>query len=293
MMFQKEEEEEEGNTLSATVLDIDAPYTLTAEDVRSYHHNGFARFKNVLAPRVLDHYGATIDSEVQVADKTPLEDDKAYQQAFTQVPNLWERNATIRQFVMGKRLGRMAAELLQVDGVRVYHDQALCKEPGGGVTPWHCDHYYWPLATDKVLTAWIPLQPVPPEMGPLEFAVGSHTEDLGRSLGIGVDSEREIRRRVVEGGYSVCKDAFELGEVSFHAGWTFHRANGNHTRMPRRIMTIIFMDKDMVVTRPDNRNQWADLDRWLPGVKPGEIAASPLNPILGSLGASDLGNLRF
>lgn len=28
---------------------------------------------------------------------------------------------------------------LQVDGVRIYHDQALFKSPGGGPTPWHCD----------------------------------------------------------------------------------------------------------------------------------------------------------
>jgi len=47
---------------------------------------------------------------------------------------------------------------VQVDGVRIYHDQALNKEPGGGYTPWHCDGYYWPLQSDKILTAWVPLQ---------------------------------------------------------------------------------------------------------------------------------------
>lgn len=48
--------------------------------------------------------------------------------------------------------------IAQVDGVRIYHDQALNKEPGGGYTPWHCDGYYWPLQSDKILTAWVPLQ---------------------------------------------------------------------------------------------------------------------------------------
>ena len=51
-----------------------------------------------------------------------------------------------------------ASDLMQVEGVRVYADQALYKEPHGGYTPWHCDAFYWPLATDKALTAWIPLQ---------------------------------------------------------------------------------------------------------------------------------------
>ena len=50
---------------------------------------------------------------------------------------------------------------MQVDGVRIYHDQALYKEPGGGCTPWHADGYYFPLDTEKILTAWVPLQPVP------------------------------------------------------------------------------------------------------------------------------------
>ncbi len=51
-----------------------------------------------------------------------------------------------------------ASHLMQVEGVRVYADQALYKEPHGGYTPWHCDAFYWPLASDKALTAWIPLQ---------------------------------------------------------------------------------------------------------------------------------------
>lgn len=50
----------------------------------------------------------------------------------------------------------------QVEGVRIYHDQALNKEPGGGYTPWHCDGYYWPVQSDKIVTAWVPLQVASP-----------------------------------------------------------------------------------------------------------------------------------
>jgi len=63
---------------------------------------------------------------------------------------------------------------MKVDGVRIYHDQALFKEPGGGFTPWHADQYYWPLETDKTITAWMPLQSIPLTMGPLEFSAGRH-----------------------------------------------------------------------------------------------------------------------
>ena len=62
---------------------------------------------------------------------------------------------------------------MEVEGVRLYHDQALFKEAEGGITPWHADQYYWPLSTSKTITYWIPLQAIPLEMGPLEFSAGS------------------------------------------------------------------------------------------------------------------------
>ena len=46
--------------------------------------------------------------------QTPLEDDAAYASAFVQVLNIWERDATVAEFVFGRRLARIAAELMQV-----------------------------------------------------------------------------------------------------------------------------------------------------------------------------------
>ncbi|MBV8689372.1 MAG: phytanoyl-CoA dioxygenase family protein [Candidatus Eremiobacteraeota bacterium] len=51
--------------------------------------------------------------------------------------------------------------------MRLYHDQALIKEPGAGYTPWHADQFYWPLDSAKTITAWVPLRAVPLEMGPI------------------------------------------------------------------------------------------------------------------------------
>ena len=60
------------------------------------------------------------------------------------------------------RFAEVAARLLGVEGVRLYHDQGLFKEPGGGPTPWHQDGYYWPLDTERTITLWMPLVDVPP-----------------------------------------------------------------------------------------------------------------------------------
>ena len=45
-------------------------------------------------------------------------------------------------------------------------------------------------------------------------------------------------------------------------------------------MTVIYFADGVRIAEPRNEHQPADLKRWLPGLKPGELAASPLNPVL-------------
>jgi hypothetical protein len=43
-------------------------------------------------------------------------------------------------------------------------------------------------------------------------------------------------------------------------------------------MTIIYYADDSIAAEPDSNARRNDLAQWLPGVKPGELAASHLNP---------------
>ena len=167
-----------------------------------------------------------------------------------------------------------------VRGVRMYHDQALYKEKGGGVTPWHADQFYWPVSSEKICTAWIPLQATPHAMGPLAFAAGSHHFTFGRDLEISDESEAQIERALMAQHFPYVDDPFDLGEVSFHYGWTFHRADPNTTREARKVMTIIYMDEAMHLKAPENKPQQNDWNTWCPGVKVGALIDSPLNPVL-------------
>jgi ectoine hydroxylase-related dioxygenase (phytanoyl-CoA dioxygenase family) len=169
---------------------------------------------------------------------------------------------------------------MRVDGVRLYHDQALFKEGGGGITPWHADQYYWPLESDKTVTAWIPLQETPLEMGPLEFSAGSHAIVEGRELEIGDESEAIIQKTLRVTDFEHVIEAFDMGEVSFHSGWIFHRAGANITNDMRKVMTIIYMDKDMILKNPVNKNQENDWHTWCPGAKVGEVIDTHLNPLI-------------
>ena len=274
--------------MNATMTDarvgLDTPYALTEAQIRFYRENGFIKLKQVFSAETLAKYGPEITRKVHELNTLhlPMEERTTYQKAFLQVMNLWRESDVVKEFVFGKRLARLAAELMGTTGVRMYHDQALYKEGKGGFTPWHADQYYWPLASTHSVTAWIPLQATPLEMGPLAFAPKSHTHDLGRDLEISDKSQQLIEKKLLAAQLGQFEEAFDLGEVSFHSGWTFHRAGRNLSDRPREVMTVIYMDEDMRLAAPRNENQQADWDGWCPGAKVGEPIQTPINPVLWS-----------
>ncbi len=265
-----------------STLDLDSPYTITPEHLAFYRTNGFIKLKNVLSADVIEHYAREISDKVKELNTQhlPLEQRSTYSKAFLQIPNLWRHSAKVKEFVFSQRLARIAAELMEVDGVRIYHDQALYKEAGGGITPWHADQYYWPVASDKTITAWIPLQAIPQNMGPLAFSPGSQSIKVGRDLQI--SDESEVKLSEILKNNPIVDEPFDLGEVSFHGGWNFHRAGANTSDRPRRVMTVIYMDEDMRLAEPRNKNQRADWEAWCNGAKVGEIIDTPTNPVLWS-----------
>ena len=261
---------------------LSKPYALTQDAIDFFQKNRYIKLKNVFDAETLAFYGKIISEKVAELNKNdkPLDQRDTYGKAFLQIFNLWRQDDNIKDFVFSKRLGKIAADLMQTNGVRIYHDQALYKEGGGGITPWHADQYYWPLSTDKTVTAWIPLQEVPLEMGPLEFSAGSHAIVEGRELAIGDDSEAVIQQKLRVTDFKHVIEPFDLGEVSFHSGWVFHRAGANQTREMRKVMTVIFMDKDMILQAPENENQLKDWQTWCPGATVGEVIDTPMNPII-------------
>jgi ectoine hydroxylase-related dioxygenase (phytanoyl-CoA dioxygenase family) len=263
-------------------FDIDSRYPLTPQQLDHFRVNGFIKLKDVLSAEALAFYGAeitrlTIERNTQTK---PLEERTTYDRAFLQIMNLRDHSEMVREFVMGKRLGRIAAELLEVRGVRLYHDQSLYKEPGGGITPAHADQYYWPLASDRTITAWIPLQPVPPEMGPLGFFARSQSVEFGRNLGISDESEEKITANMKGHGFEFSCGSFDLGEVSYHLGWTFHKAGANVSDQPRSVMTIIYMDAQMRLSESVSAAQKHDWAQWCPQAEPGRVIATPKNPVI-------------
>jgi ectoine hydroxylase-related dioxygenase (phytanoyl-CoA dioxygenase family) len=86
----------------------------------------------------------------------------------------WARIPEYRSFFFDSPAGEMAAELMQSQTVRIFHEHVLVKEPGtSNPTPWHHDQPYYCVDGKQVVSFWIPLDTVPQATCP-EFISGSH-----------------------------------------------------------------------------------------------------------------------
>jgi ectoine hydroxylase-related dioxygenase (phytanoyl-CoA dioxygenase family) len=260
--------------------ELDEPFNLPPDAADHFEKYGYVKLKNVLSSELLLHYGSIITDLVFKLNKLtkPMEERTTYERAFLQVMNLWRESDVVKEFVFSRRLAKIATDLLKSEGVRLYHDQALYKESSGGITPWHADQFYWPLSSPKTVTVWIPLQKTEMEMGPLAFAEKSHHVEIGRNIEISDESEALMNEQLKQ--FNVNEEPFDLGEVSFHAGWLFHRAGANTSGRPRQVMTMIYMDQDQKIVQPRNSYQQADWETWLLSEPIGGAAASELNPVL-------------
>ena len=130
---------------------------------------------------------------------------------------------------------------------------------------------------------WMPLTDVTAEMGIVEFVNGSHHEGDLKGGAISEASEQKLSELVDGGDFSTSSyKRFNAGDATFHAGWTLHRAGNNSTQMDRPVMTVIYIADECPVLNLEREEQRLDLFMYLPGVKEGDSAISPMNPLLWS-----------
>ena len=175
------------------------------------------------------------------------------------------------------------ADLIGVDGLRIFHEQTLFKEPGQGTnpTPWHQDQYFWPLAEPTTVGFWMPLVDIEPGMGGMRWAAGSHTLGFLGQHGIADESQAHYDRFIEENRLRVEVGVpMRRGEVSFHFGWTLHGALPNNSDKLREVMVGSYFADGMRIAKPTNFSQEHDRVKFLGGREVGELADSPLNPMV-------------
>jgi len=86
----------------------------------------------------------------------------------------WPRNPDYQHILLESALPHLAAQLMQSQTVRLYHDHLLVKEPGTKQpTPWHQDQPYYNVSGRQNVSFWIPVDPVP-LASTLRFVAQSH-----------------------------------------------------------------------------------------------------------------------
>ncbi|TXK72273.1 phytanoyl-CoA dioxygenase family protein [Paenibacillus sp. N3.4] len=258
-------------------------YLLDRGNIEAYQRDGHIFLKGVASEAVINVYEPMISDlvkELNYHDK-PVSERDTYGKAFIQISNVWRQSEQLQAFILGRRFAKIAADLMGVSGVRIYHDQALFKEPGGGHTPWHQDQIYWPLDTKNTITMWMPLVPISAEVGTMTFASGTHALGYVSKQEISDESHKTLgqfieARSIPQANYG----AMAAGDATFHAGWTMHAAPGNPTDHMRKVITVIYFADGTRAAEPESKAQASDLTHWLPGCQPGDLAASPLNPLL-------------
>jgi phytanoyl-CoA hydroxylase len=222
---------------------LNEDYPLSQEQIDFYRANGFIQLDNVITgadlQRLRDAVAAAVASE-DIPDRR-AKSRGSYEQLFIQKVNLWQRHSVIKDYVLCRRFGNIAARLAGMP-IRVWHDQALFKEPQTGVrTPWHQDAHYWPHTQKKnQVSIWIALQDATTKNGCMSFLPGTQTIDTIPAVNLGNPTDIFETAPQLKGiKPKTCE--LKAGSCTFHNGLSFHYAGPNKSDAMREAFAILYM----------------------------------------------------
>ncbi len=252
------------------------PLEVDQEKLLDYREKGFVRIGNVLPPELLSHVRKIVGAAVLLrkeSDKRLLTEKSQYEQSFLQCGYLCWDFPAVKDLVFSKRLAGIARDLMAVKRIRLWHDQALYKEPGGRITDMHQDISYWPMHTSNTTTIWMALQDVPVEKGCLFFLPGTHKAGLTEYVDIFKNPHVPSQVRNIP----QIDIPLKAGDATFHSGLTFHGARANQTDLMREAMTIIYIEDGTRFDASDPRNA---THKSCEGLTDGQIIDTHYTPVL-------------
>jgi ectoine hydroxylase-related dioxygenase (phytanoyl-CoA dioxygenase family) len=234
---------------------LDSPLNVKSEQVDSFADNGFVKIENVIDSEFLPEVRKIIQASVLLRkgkDDRELKDKSQYEQSLLQCGYLCWDFPAIKDFVFAKRFAGIVRDLLQADHVRLWHDQALFKEPGGRITDAHQDCSYWPVAEPQFTTTmWLAITDVPIEKGCMYFYPKTNDPNLKEYVDIFKNPHQPVHLNNSQKIYVPLK----AGDATFHSGLTFHGAGNNQTNEMREAMTIIYIKDGVTFDASDERNK--------------------------------------
>ncbi|HYO58563.1 phytanoyl-CoA dioxygenase family protein [Archangium sp.] len=276
---------------------LDGRYEVSPGTRDAFHRDGHIKLRGVLSPEELAAYRPHLNRVVEQHSGENHAMERKVAGAgknWKFVNNLWALDEIACRFIQNRRFARLAADLMGVDGVRLFRDQSYFKGPGGSNTPWHQDSRFMPLDTDKSLTLWVPLTSITPDMAPMGYVTGSHRAGyLGTSNGDDESMDR-FEADLSGKGFPIANYGnFEAGDIAVHWASTLHSSRANTSPLLREILVIVyFADGARVAAeKPLTRSahpsefyaniiQRENRTTSLPGLQPGDLAAGAMTPLV-------------
>jgi ectoine hydroxylase-related dioxygenase (phytanoyl-CoA dioxygenase family) len=241
----------------------------------SFRRDGYVHVPAVLTPQEVAGHLAAVDAAVARRtrnDTRSLAEKSPYEQSFIQCEYLWEDFPAVRALAFEPKIAALAAALLGAERVRMWHDQALYKEPRGRETDAHQDLAYWPLAEPDAITAWTPLVDVDETIGCMGYVAGSQNGecdyvDIFRAPGAG----KQLEARHAPARFVPAK----AGDVIFHQSRTVHMARANRSERMRRVYTCIYFRDGCTRAASPAHHPSVDRDR----IEVGGLIAGAVTPV--------------
>ncbi|HTN60307.1 MAG TPA: phytanoyl-CoA dioxygenase family protein [Devosia sp.] len=227
-------------------------YPITQDQIDEYRRNGYIQLDAVITGPVLEEMRRVVEDavarETAEAAKNPNAGTRVpstYEKIFNQKVNLWTKYPDVAKFALSTALGRIA---MQLEGrrMRIWHDQALFKEPqkGNNKTPWHQDAVYWPhIDKWRQTTIWIALRDATTENGCMAFVDGTHSLGAMPPIDLGDPQDLFSKAPHIRPVKPVARP-LKAGSVTFHNGLTFHYAGPNKSDATREAFAVIYMPDD-------------------------------------------------
>ena len=228
---------------------------ITQEDIAFYQENGYWVAPKILSDEEIatyrEHHAMVVAAEYETRQVPPgrIGYEPGPIDSLVKIDYAYWADSQIAKCVLNPEIGRIAATLADVSGVRLWHDQLLHKPPQKGAQAnavgWHQDYHYWQCSdASNMLTAWIALVDVDEENGCVEMVAGSHKWGLlGASDFFSQDLDALGKQMEEVSGQPFVTRPLNLkaGQVSFHHCLTIHGSRPNISDRDRVSMVCHMM----------------------------------------------------
>lgn len=227
------------------------------EQVAQFQKEGFIVIEGFLSSEELQTWRDVTEEAVQQRLASGdglhnLDADDFYKNVFTQCLRLVDSHAGMKKLLTDPRLGRLAATLSGVDGVRLWHDQALFKQPYGNQTAWHRDVPYWAFHSRKSVSMWFALDDATVANGCLWYLPGTHLLGNYELTRIGSNMLDQFHPYPEWLEIEAVPAPCPAGSVVIHNAMIAHGASANMTPGVRRAMTSVYYpDGELYNGTPD------------------------------------------